>query len=208
MANTTFSGPVRSEGGFNDVSKNGTSGAVTTVRAATSAQITAGVGITTGVGVVYDNTVTQEVMGSVTHFTTRLYIDLTGLNSAALDDDIIGVPAGGAAHIGQVTAAANGTVHTALMKCLELPAGGDPNVALWSADEATGAHDTLITTLTETELLTSQGDGTDWAAGDSIALATLPAADQWLYLVQGDGTGTNGTYTAGIFLIEFTGTTA
>ena len=29
MANTTFSGPVRSEGGFNVINKDGTSGAVT-----------------------------------------------------------------------------------------------------------------------------------------------------------------------------------
>ena len=29
MANTTFSGPIRSEGGFNVINKNGTTGAVT-----------------------------------------------------------------------------------------------------------------------------------------------------------------------------------
>ena len=29
MANTTFSGPVRSEGGFNVINKDGTSGAIT-----------------------------------------------------------------------------------------------------------------------------------------------------------------------------------
>ena len=29
MANTTFSGPVRSEGGFNVINKNGTTGAIT-----------------------------------------------------------------------------------------------------------------------------------------------------------------------------------
>ena len=206
MGNTTFSGPVRSENGFNDIVKS-TIGVITTKRSTTVELVAGGVGITSGTGVVYNNTVTQEVMEGTTYFTTRFYIDLTGLNSAALDDDIIGVPAGGDAHIGLITAATHGTMITANLRCLELPAGGDPNIAIWSADEATGAHDTLITDLTETELLTSQGDGTDWAAGDSVAFATLPPVDEYLYLVQGDGTGTNATYTAGIFLFEFFGAT-
>lgn len=137
---------------------------------------------------------------------TDVYLDLTGLNSKNTDNDIIGDDGTGAAWFMQITAARNGTIYRAIMHCIELPEGGDPGIALWEATEATGVEDTLITLLTETELLTSQGDGTDWAAGDDIDLATLPSADKYLYLV-GDGAGTDATYTAGIFWLEFWGIT-
>ena len=62
MANTTFSGPVRSEGGFTSVSKNATTGAFTTLSSISSTGVTsfdantlateAGTGITTGSGTI------------------------------------------------------------------------------------------------------------------------------------------------------------
>ena len=91
------------------------------------------------------------------------------------------------------------------MRRIALPATGDPNIALWEAVESTGVEDTLITLLDETELLQSQNDGTDWAAGDSFALSAIPTMGEYLYLVQGDATGTTGTYTAGQFWLEFWG---
>ncbi len=135
---------------------------------------------------------------------TTIMIDLTGLTSTATDDDIIGLAASGAAYIGQITAANNGTIWKGKMYCMELPTGGQPDVALWSATEATGIEGTLITALTQTELLQSQGDGTAWAADDEIEIATMPAADQYLYLVS-DGAITTGVYTAGRLMIEFWG---
>jgi hypothetical protein len=56
MANTTFSGPVRSEGGFQVVSKNATTGAITTVASTASTGIVTNkyvkhVGYATGVTV-------------------------------------------------------------------------------------------------------------------------------------------------------------
>lgn len=56
MANTTFSGPVRSEGGFNIISKDGTTGAITTVASTASTGIVTNkyvkhVGFATGVTV-------------------------------------------------------------------------------------------------------------------------------------------------------------
>ncbi len=63
MANSTFSGPVRSEGGFTVVSKNATTGAFTTQSSIDSSGIAAfddntmpveaGTGITTGSGTIY-----------------------------------------------------------------------------------------------------------------------------------------------------------
>ena len=96
MANTTFSGPVRSEGGFTSISKNATTGAITTQSSISSAGVSsfdantmateAGTGITTGTGTIYRSSV-QRVGGIIT---TRILIDLTGLRSTG-SGDIIGV---------------------------------------------------------------------------------------------------------------------
>ena len=163
--------------------------------------VTAGVGIT-GAAEVFASGV--ERIGTLVK--TTIWINITGLNSQATDDDIIGDDGTGVAHLGQITAAVNGTIFEGSVTCHELPATGDPNIAIWEAVEATGVEDTLITALTATELMQSQGDGTDWVAGDVIRFATFPTANEYLYLVQGDATGTNGTYTAGIFEIVFWGT--
>ena len=203
MGNTTFSGPVRSEGGFQTVAKNASTGAVTVtgVSGTGSPVSAAGVGITAGTDTLFGTSVTRS--GSVFH--TVIIIDLDGLTSTATDDDIIGVAATGAAHMGQITAAANGTIFMANIRCIELPAGGQPDIALWSAGSAAGVQGTLITALaTDVELIQSQGDGTAWAAGDDLNIATYPVADTWLYLVS-DGAITTGEYTAGKFIIEFWG---
>ena len=49
MANTTFTGPVRSENGFESITKNGTTGAITT-NASYGATITGGVQALSGAG--------------------------------------------------------------------------------------------------------------------------------------------------------------
>ena len=131
MATTTFTGAVRSQGGFTSVSKNSSTGAFTTLSSISSTGVSsfdantmaveAGTGITTGSGTIYRSAV-QRVGGIIT---TRILIDLTGLRSTG-SGDIIGV--NGTAlvcHIGQITAAKNGTILTGSMECFEAPAGGD-----------------------------------------------------------------------------------
>jgi hypothetical protein len=200
MGTTTFTGPVRSEGGFYDVIKNTSTGAFTEVRAITSAQMTGGTGITTGTGTVYEGTVTKTVTPNVTYFYTQIFVDLTGLNSGDTTLDIIGVAPGVAnCHIGQITTAANGIVYAGAMTCLETPAGGDTDIDLYSATEGTGVEDTLITALTETALL----DAGASSLGTTDLLTAWPAADEYLYLAGVDGG--NATYTAGRLLIELWG---
>ena len=59
MANTTFSGPVRSENGFEDITKNATTGAITS-NAVYGKAIRGGVQSLTGAGAVdLDNLVTE-----------------------------------------------------------------------------------------------------------------------------------------------------
>jgi len=205
MANTTFSGPVRSEGGFTTISKNTTTGAITTQSSINSSGISsfdantmpveAGTGITTGSGTIYRSSV-QRVGGIIT---TRILIDLTGLRSTG-GADIIGV--NGTAlvcHIGQITAARNGTILTGSMECFEAPAGGDPDINVHSATEGTGVEDGAIGDLTET-LLVNAGDAT---TGSKVYFTGVPAADEFLYLTT--GAATDADYSAGKLFIELMG---
>ena len=64
MANTTFSGPVRSENGFESITKNGTTGAITT-NATYGASITGGVQALSGAGAAdLTNLVTELTTGA------------------------------------------------------------------------------------------------------------------------------------------------
>jgi hypothetical protein len=205
MANTTFNGAVRSEGGFTSISKNSTSGAITTLSSINSSGVSsfdantlsveAGTGITTGTGTLY-KTAVQRVGGIIT---TRILIDLTGLRSTG-SGDIIGV--NGTAlvcHIGQITAAQNGTILTGSMECFEAPAGGDPDINIHSATEGTGVEDGAIGDLTET-LMVNAGDAT---LGSKVYFEAVPAADQFLYLTT--GAATDADYSAGKLFIELMG---
>ena len=205
MANTTFSGAVRSEGGFTSISKNTSTGAISTLSSINSSGIAsfdantlateAGTGITTGSGTVYRSSI-QRVGGIIT---TRILIDLTGLRSTA-SGDIIGVNGTSlVCHIGQVTAAQNGTILTGSMECFEAPTGGDPDINVHSATEGTGVEDGAISGLSET-LLVNAGDAT---LGSKVFFTAVPAADEFLYLTC--GTTTDGDFTAGKLLIELMG---
>ncbi len=205
MANTTFTGPVRSKGGFTSISENATTGAITTLSSISSTGVSsfdantlateAGTGITGGTGTIYRSAV-QRVGGIIT---TRILIDLTGLRSTA-SGDIIGVNGtSNVCHIGQITAARNGTILTGSMECFEAPAGGDPDINVHSATESTGVEDGAISSLTET-LLVNAGDAT---LGSKVYFSAVPAADEFLYLTLGDTTDAD--YTAGKLFIELMG---
>ena len=196
MANTTFSGPVRSQNGFQTISTNATTGAVTVLSksaAAIANPAATGAGIE-GTAAVYETSVKTE-NGIVT---TSIMIDLTGLQSGGTAGDIIGKNGSGVAYIARITAADNGTVFGVKMTCFEAPAGGDDDIDLYSATEGTGVEDVAISTLTETQIINS---GT-LALGTTV-FGTDIAADQYLYLV-GQGTA-NAAYTAGRLLIEIYG---
>lgn len=158
---------------------------------------TAGVGITGGTGTIFKNSVVKE--GGI--ITTRILIDLTGLNGGDTAGDIIGTNGAGVAHLGQITAALNGTILCGRVTCMETPAGSNVDVDIWAADEATGVEDVAISTLTNEIQLINHGN---WAAGQVDAIgAAVPAANQYLYLTS--GTATDATFTAGKFLIELFG---
>jgi len=205
MANTTFKGTLRSEGGYSSIATAASTGVETTQMSISTAgfasldantmAVEAGTGITTGTGTIYKTSVQRS--GGI--ITTRILIDLTGLRSTG-SGDIIGV--NGTAlvcHIGQITAARNGTILTGSMECFEAPAGGDPDINIHSATEGTGVEDGAIADLTET-LLVNAGDAT---LGSKVFFSAVPAADQFLYLTT--GAATDADYTAGKLFIELMG---
>tara|TARA_B100001057_G_scaffold47515_1_gene42335 strand:- start:3737 stop:4363 length:627 start_codon:yes stop_codon:yes gene_type:complete len=205
MANTTFKGTLRSEGGYSSIATAATTGVETTQMSITSAGFAsldantlateAGTGITTGSGTIYRSAV-QRIGGIIT---TRILIDLTGLRSTA-GGDIIGVNGTSlVCHIGQITAARNGTILTGSMECFEAPSGGDPDINIHSATEGTGIEDGAISGLSET-LLVNAGDAT---LGSKVYFTAVPAADEFLYLTC--GTTTDADFTAGKLFIELMG---
>ena len=205
MANTTFKGTLRSEGGYSSIATTSGTGAETTQMSISSAGFTsldantmateAGTGITGGTGTIYRSSVIRE--GGI--IKTSILIDLTGLRSTG-SGDIIGVNGtSNVCHIGQITAARNGTILAGRMTCFEAPAGGDPDINVHSATEGTGVEDGAISGLTET-LLVDAGDAT---LGSVAIFSAVPAADEFLYLTL--GSTTNADYTAGKLLIELFG---
>ena len=200
MATTTFNGPVRSENGFQQISKaaNGTITVTSGDKMATEATGSAGIEGTAAVYVTQVNRLKSDVDTNVNIVKSTIMIDLTGLKDGGTAGDIIGKDGSGVAFIGQVTTANQGTVFGVTMTCLETPAGGSTDIDLFSATEGTGVNDTAIGDLTETQIINAgaASAGTVVAGGDI-------AADQYLYLVS-QGTG-DATYTAGRFLIGVVG---
>ena len=201
MAKTTFNGPVRSENGFQQISKNATTGAITVTsgdKMATEATSDAGIEGTAAVYVTQVNRLKSDVDTNVNIVKTTIMIDLTGLRDGGTAGDIIGKDGDGVAFIGRVTTANQGVVFGVTMTCVETPAGGGTDIDLYSATEGTGVNDTAIGDLTETQIINAGAA----SAGTMVAGGDI-AADQYLYLV-GQGTG-HAAYTAGRFLIEITG---
>jgi len=201
MATTTFNGPVRSENGFQQVSKNASTGAVTVTsgdKMANEAVGSAGIEGTAAVYITQVNRLKSDVSTNVNIVKTSLMIDLTGLKDGGTAGDIIGKDGSGVAYIGKVTTANQGVVFGVTMTCLETPAGGSTDIDLFSATEGTGVNDTAIGALTETSIINAGAA----SAGTMVAGGDI-AADQFLYLVS-QGTG-DAAYTAGRFLIEILG---
>ena len=131
---------------------------------------------------------------------TSVFVDLDGLMSDA-SGDIIGANDQANCHIGQHTTAKMGTLFAIKMMCVEAPTTGEPDIDLYSATEATGTENAAVSSLTETLLIETDAD---WTAGAHKVAATLPANEEYFYLVASGG-GTAAEYGSGKFIIEFWG---
>ena len=201
MATTTFNGPVRSEKGFQTVSKNATTGTITVTsgdKMKNEAATGAGIEGTAAVYITQVERLKSDVDTNVNIVKTTIMIDLTGLNSGGATGDIIGKDGDGVAYIGKVTTADNGVVFGVTMECFEQPTTGEDDINLHSATEGTGVEDTAISSLTSSLII----DGGAQVAGTRTAGGTI-AADQFLYLTGGSNTA--GTYDAGRLVITILG---
>lgn len=156
--------------------------------------LTAGVGITGGTGTVYHSWIERN--GNI--IKTSIYLDITGLGSSATADDIIGV-AGGPAHIGQITAAKNGTIFAGQVTTLETPTANIKDLDLVASATGTDAFDAAVTSGT---VLLNSGD-LDVNTVD--ALTALPSAGDYIYITSATTTAV-ATADAGQILIELYGT--
>ena len=229
MANTTFSGPVRSEGGFQQVTKNNTTGTVTqsqfalqTVAAAgnnvvdTSAGATAGLnnasldtGATifgvvpnitgTGVPSAGTNTFINKVGGTIV---TTILIDLQGgYTGSATADRIIGTGVSANAYIAELTKEVNGIPILLEFGCVEVPTGGDPDINVDISATGTTASGAAVASGTQ---MMNNGDLTLGYYNSVDSAATMAAlSKKFIYLVQ--GAATNAAYTAGKIWIRITG---
>ncbi|MAO24131.1 MAG: hypothetical protein CMJ25_25550 [Phycisphaerae bacterium] len=155
--------------------------------------LTAGVGITGGTGTVYHSWIERN--GNI--IKTSIYLDLTGLGSSATADDIVGVT-GGPAHIGQITAAKNGTIFAGQVSTLETPTTNLTDLDLVASATGTDAFDAAVTT--GATLLDSGG----LAVNTFDALTALPSANDYIYITSATETAV-ATAAAGQILIELYG---
>ena len=153
-------------------------------------------GATGGTGTIVKTSVSTE--GGI--ITTRYLIDLTGLAAGGAGAIIGKAAATPVAYFGQITAAINGTILGGRMICFEAPAGGDADIDLYAATEATGVYNTAITDLAEVQVING---GTQTLGAVSVAIADSAAANKYLYLVSVGATAA--AYTAGRVLIELYG---
>ena len=156
--------------------------------------------MTAGTGMASAATLEHRITKINSLYKLEILIDLAGLECGGSNNDIIGGSGLANCHFGQILAGKVGTIRGGFMVCLEAPAGGDPDINVYSATESTGVEDALITGLTETALCNSG----DLSAGSVIGFTANPAANEYLYLAC--GTTTAATYTTGIIVITFYGT--
>jgi hypothetical protein len=149
-----------------------------------------------GTGTVYKSSVTRE--GDF--IKTCIYINLTGAKSTTTDLDIIGNT--GAAHIGQILAAVNGTIIMGKMECLLVPTTGVTDIDMYSSTVGTGAYDADASGLAGAAAVITSGGA--WTLALTKAFGTIPAANTYLYLASG-AAGTAATYGSGKFLITLWG---
>lgn len=137
--------------------------------------------------------------------TTTDSLVFTGVAASDFQIDDISLKEVPLAHLGQITAALNGTLFDGEVTWFETPNGGVTDIDFWSAPEASGAFDDPgKTDLTEV-VIYAKGSAAAGARATQLALTNLPAADDYIYAFAGVA-GTAGTYDAGILKFVFWGT--
>ena len=148
-------------------------------------------------------TVTMYVEKTNGEIVTTILVDIEGLVVSGNNKDIIGEDGVAAAYITQITTAVNGIVYRAEMACIEAPAGSNTTLDIDLAFHASSRAED------QTYSGAIIAPGGNWAVGAHRASAAAfnfaSFADDYLYLANGSGTNSGGTYTAGKFIIKLYG---
>ena len=135
---------------------------------------------------------------------TQIKFDLTGLGCKGdAANDVIGLPAGGAAYIGQYVVADYGVVFKAELSCLETPGEGTATIT-GDIDVATNASAVLAYDGAggAAKLI----NGATLTAGKTVQnLVPAMTANHYFYLVEADTAATTGAYNAGQFVLTLYG---
>ena len=138
--------------------------------------------------------------------TSEIVVDLgtskAAIQSAATDNDVIGVSGGGAAYLTRITEAVNGIVTDAEIICTEAPTTGEPDIDVVYVNNATKAFNDAHG---GSELVAAAAD---LVKGLNVvgAVNDDSVSGDYLYLAVGTGTSpTAGTYDAGKIVIRIYG---
>ena len=201
--NSVFNGLSLSTVAITQDTTGAAPGVLTGVGGGTGVFNSYGAGVATATVPVYERSVSgNEVV-------TTIIMDLTALgNVGTATNDVIGLPAGGAAYIGKYVAATTGVIYKAEIVCLEVPGQGTATIttdidvnfnasAVLAYDGAAGTSE-----------LNTGGFAAIGASASAMNTAGAIAANNYIYLVEGDTAGTTGVYNAGKLLIKLYGTLA
>ena len=147
--------------------------------------------------------VARYLMNANEEIISTIKVDLTGLAGNNDEGDVIGLAAGGVAWIDRVVTSTHGLIHKIEVTCIELPTSGANN--LLDIDLRSNSASAAATTdgSSYTALIDAGGS---WAVGTTKQqLVTMPAANDYIYLIEGAASGGANTFTQGKFIVKLYG---
>ena len=198
--NSVFNGLSLSTVAITQDTTGAAPGALTGVSGGTALFNSYGAGaISTAAVPVYERSVSgNEVV-------TTIIMDLTALgNVGTATNDVIGLPAGGAAYIAKYVQATMGELYKWEAACFEIPGEGTATITT-DIDFAFNASATLIYDNPAGAAEINTGGFANVGAGANGGFGGTPTANDYIYMVEGDTAGTTGVYNAGKLMLKLFG---
>ena len=141
---------------------------------------------------------------------TTLLVDIAGFADSGTVKDVLGENGAAAAYITRITTAVNGIIYKAEIACVEIPAGSNAELDIDLVTSSNSlAEDALYDSgTTEVALIPATAD---WTAGawrgtaPGLDCTNISANSHYVYLANGSGAASGGTYSAGKFIIKLYG---
>jgi len=149
----------------------------------------------------------QKINGEII---TTILVDIHGLLCSGTVKDVIGEDGAADAYIGRIVTGKNGIVYRCEMSCIEKPAGSNTSfdIDLVSSTHSRAEDQTYDGGAGSAELSLIAA-GADWQVGmrkmSAVGLNWSNLTGDYIYLANGSGANSGGTYTAGKFIIKLYG---